>query len=139
MTLQALGQVATSVGLSAALVLFFVWQAWKREERTATDLRTREAAIDAREIRVLSEAQRREDTIIVRVQELESFNRNTLMGMAEKSAIALNNVTVAMQDNTAQAKASIAAIQKLDDDLKTHHKVMIELADKIVPQGKPHT
>lgn len=77
-TIQALAQVMTSVGLSSTLILFFIWQAWKREERTAVDLRDREV-----------EWAKREQQVVERLQHLEDFTRTTLIAINEKTTLAL--------------------------------------------------
>lgn len=117
MTLQALGQVATSVGLSAGLILFFVWQTWKREERTAGEIMKREASMDVREERTISEILKREalmdareDKVVARLQELETFTRTTLISLTEKT-------TMAITQNTLALNASTTAIETLSDKI----------------------
>lgn len=69
-TLEALGQVLTSVGLSATLILFFVWQAWKREERMSNERQAHEQIMEARETRVVQRLHTVEEFIRVRLVEL---------------------------------------------------------------------
>lgn len=86
-TLQALAQVMTSVGLSSTLILFFIWQAWKREERVANELKLREAQWEGREGKVIE-----------RLQLLEDFNRTSLMTLTEKTSVALAQNTEVLKE-----------------------------------------
>lgn len=119
-TLQALGQVATSVGLSAGLILFFVWQAWKREERTVVEIGKREQMMAERESKV-----------VARLQELENFTRTTLIDLARSTAVALNQNTIALNESSAIARVVVESLGKLDDDMRAHHKLVGEVSDKI--------
>ena len=74
--LNALAQVATSVGLSATLILFFVWQGWKREER-----------------------------LLTRVEHMEDYTREILVGVVKDTTAAITDNTTALA-GLAQALAS---------------------------------
>ena len=111
-TLQALGQVATSVGLSAALVLFFVWQAWKREERQATTLKDREIAMDKREEKVLE-----------RLSSIEDFARKGLMDLVSKTSTVVADNTSALRDTQSTLVIVKEGLTAVHEDLKEHHKL----------------
>lgn len=118
-TLQALGQVLTSVGLSATLILFFVWQAWRREERTAAESVKREEhwvqEVEKRE----QQFDTREKRVVDRLQSIEDFTRSTLLQINERSLIAISQSTTANE-------ASVEAIREISKDMKTHHAFTIE-------------
>ena len=114
LTFQALGQVLTSVGLSATLILFFVWQSWKREERWSKQLDDRE-----------KQWMEREANVIERLQGVEEFSRTTLIAMNERTLIA-------MADNSATSKACVEAIHKIADDIRIHHDFAVESVKKLI-------
>ena len=113
-TIQALGQVMTSVGLSATLILFFVWQSWKREERTATEVAAREVQWEARE-----------EKVVARLQIVEDFTRTTLINMNERTL-------VAMTQNATTSQAQVEAIHAIAADLKIHHEFAVESVKKLI-------
>ena len=76
--LNALAQVATSVGLSATLILFFVWQSWKREEASAE----------------------REQKLQQRLEVLEDTSRKTLIELTKDTTSALISNTDALRSLT---------------------------------------
>ena len=86
-TLQALAQVMTSVGLSSTLILFFIWQAWKREERVSLEVKERETQWEARETKV-----------VARLQDLEEFTRTTLITLTEKTSVTLAQNTEVLKE-----------------------------------------
>ena len=116
-TLQSLGQGVTSVGLSAALVLFFVWQSWKREERTSVESQKREAQWEAREAKVVE-----------RLQTLEEFTRTTLIAISDKTSVALVQNTMVLRESSETSRACAEAIHGVAKDLKDHHHLAIEIA-----------
>jgi hypothetical protein len=124
-TVQALGQVLTSVGLSATLILFFVWQAWRREERGREEARIREEQWEARELRVVD-----------RLQHLEDFTRTTLINLTEKTSVALAQNTLALQKNAETATQCANAISGVAADLKEHHSLAMKIAEQLPPQTK---
>jgi len=119
-TLQALAQVMTSVGLSSTLILFFIWQAWKREERTNVESKNREAQWEAREAKVVD-----------RLRDLEDFTRTTLIAINEKTSVALAQNTAVLRDSADTSRACAAAIQGVAIDLKNHHELALEIAKKM--------
>jgi hypothetical protein len=111
-TIEALGQVLTSVGLSATLVLFFVWQAWKREERQASEVKDR-----------TSQMEHREEKLLQRMTTLEEFTRVGLMSLVEKTAAVVADNTTALRD-TQQTLAIVRdGLNAVHEDLKEHHKM----------------
>lgn len=84
-TLAVLAQIATSVGLSAALVLYFVWQGWRREER-----------------------------FVARLEKLEDFSRLELTSALAGSAVAMNKCTTAIEMNTQTIKDMQSALMSHD-------------------------
>ena len=120
MTLEALGQVLTSVGLSATLVLFFVWQNWKREERQVAERKEREAAIDQRETKV-----------IARLAQLEDFTRTSLIGLAEKTAAVVADNTTALRDTQATLVIVKEGLNAVHEDLKEHHKLAQQMSNDL--------
>ena len=110
-TLQALGQVLTAVGLSSTLILFFVWQAWKREE-----------------------------TSNKRSADLDSFIRTTLIEIANKTTAALTENTTAsralvhsmeqmgkqLADHDVFARGAIAQMRENQAQMAANHKQMVE-------------
>ena len=55
MDFPSLAKIVTEVGLMASLVLFFSWQAWKRETRLAERITTLETFINERFSAILTE------------------------------------------------------------------------------------
>lgn len=130
-TIEALGQVLTSVGLSATLILFFVWQNWKREERVATEFVEREKQMLARE-----------EAIVARLQNLEDFTRDKMMGMVRDTGVALSANTEALRNNTAALDRTantstgvLTAVDMLHKELREHDARVLELAAKMKNGG----
>lgn len=132
-TIEALGQVLTSVGLSATLILFFVWQNWKREERVAAEFVERERALVARE-----------DAIVARLQNLEDFSRTTMMGLVKDTGVALSANTDALRNNTTALERSaststgvLAAVETLHQELREHDKLARDVASRMKDFERP--
>lgn len=113
-TIEALGQVLTSVGLSATLLLFFVWWLYNSQLRIAKETIDREARVagetQEREKLLIEDFKGRYDVVINRLQSLEDFSRGTLMGLAKDTGVALAQNTVALQNNT-------VALERVRDEL----------------------
>lgn len=116
-TLQALAQVMTSVGLSSTLVLFFIWQSWKREERMAVEAQKREEQWETREAKVVE-----------RLQHLEDFTRTTLISLNEKTSTALAQNTTVLEKTAEATSVCMVAVNGIAADLKTHHALAVEIA-----------
>lgn len=82
--LEALAQVATSVGLSAALILFFVWQGRERERY-----------------------------LMQRIEGLETFQRDALVKLNERTVAALTENHQALLHNTEATTKAAVAIEQL--------------------------
>lgn len=67
--MSEIAQLAAQVGLMGALVIFFVWSGWKREDRLAQ-----------------------------RIQQLEAFVEDKLMNVIDRSTKALQDNTVALKE-----------------------------------------
>lgn len=110
--LNALATIATSVGLSSALILFFVWQAWKREERLTT-----------------------------RIENLEDFSRTKLIELARettsallKDAEATSACTQAINSNTAVMAQSVETAKRVEGMMTQQYTLTKELAAEVKEQ-----
>lgn len=130
-TIEALGQVLTSVGLSATLLLFFVWWLYNSQLRIAKETLDREARVagevERREQLMVEDFKARHGNILGRLQGLEDFTRNTLMKLAQDTSaglasntVALHNNTIALQKATEVSETSMEALTALRDELKKH-------------------
>lgn len=131
-TIEALGQVLTSVGLSATLLLFFVYWLYNAQIRIAKETLDREARVasevERREANMMVDFAARHDKLSARVQGQEDFTRNTLMQLARdvSSALAANTEamhhnTVALEKSTHVSEVSMVTLSALRDEMKKHN------------------
>lgn len=99
--LNALATIATSVGLSSALILFFVWWAFKREERMTQ-----------------------------RLERLEDFSRTQLVELVKETSAALiqdaeatRQAAKAIEGNSEVIGKSLEATNRIELLLTEHHKL----------------
>lgn len=112
--LNALATVATSVGLSSALILFFVWQAWNREQR-----------------------------LITRIETLEDFARTTLISLTKETTVALmkdaeatSACTEAIRSNTTVIASTVQTTRDVKDLLVEHHRLAQSISERIAADEK---
>ena len=81
-TIEALGQVLTSVGLSATLLLFFVYWLYNSQLRIAKETLDREvrvaSEVERRETMLVEDFRARHAAVIKRLETIEDFNRGAL-------------------------------------------------------------
>lgn len=107
--LNALATIATSVGLSSALILFFVWWSFKREEKLTKRLET-----------------------------LEDFSRTTLIELTKettealvKDALATQACVKAIETNTQVISGSVETSKEVKSLLVDHHNLTMKIADRV--------
>lgn len=107
--LNTLSTIATSVGLSSALILFFVWWSFKREEKLTKRLET-----------------------------LEDFSRTTLIDLTKettqalvKDALATSACVKAIEINTQVITGSVETSKEVKALLVEHHNLAMKIAAQV--------
>jgi len=141
-TLEALGQVLTSVGLSATLLLFFVYWLYNSQLRIAKETLDREnrvaSEVERRETMLVEDFRTRHATIVLRLEKLEDFNRGALMDLVKETSSTVAANTHAMQNNTAVLERSaksqevvLGAVASLHEELRAHDKLARDVAARL--------